>query len=256
MGGFQGLTVILPAVNETTSLKKTVDEIFLACDSADLHELILATADFATPACRAVCDEIQKNCGAPVPVRVYVQTGPFEEAIRDLTALLSGSHFIYQPTDLEEDPRLLAEVIRLAKLHPDAVISGSRKRSQQGFSGFFPAKRALYGVWRVLFSALYGGGVTDSTLLYRCMPSAPAKRVILNAKSYAVLFELFVKLLRMGVPVVEFPVEMGRRAEGASSTRFLADGLRYAGVLVTARFTPVGRFVRPAADEAEKGAGA
>ena len=252
MGGFQGLTVILPAVNETTSLKKTVEEIFRVCDSADLHELILATADFATPACRAVCDEIQKNNSAPVPVRVYVQTGPFEDAIRDLTALLSGSHFIYQPTDLEEDPSLLAEVIRLAKQHPDAVISGSRRRSLQGFSGFSPARRALYGAWRLLFSALYGGGVTDSTLLYRCMPSAPAKRIVLNAGSYAVLFELFVKLLRMGVPVIEFPVEMGRRAEGASSTRFFSDGLRYARVLFAVRFTPVNKFLRPSADEAEK----
>ena len=256
MGGFQGLTVILPAVNETTSLKKTVDEIFRVCSSADLHELILATADFATPACRAVCDEIQKNNKTPVPVRLYVQTGPFEEAIRDLTSLLSGSHFIYQPTDLEEDPCLLAEVIRLAKLHPDAVISGSRRRSHQGFSGFSPVKRALYGVWRILFSLLYGGGVTDPTLLYRCMPSAPVKRIVLNARSYAVLFEMFVKLLRMGARVVEFPVEMGRRTEGASSTRFFSDGLRYTRVLFTIRFMPVNKFLHPAADEAEKEAGA
>ena len=252
MSSFQGLTVILPAVNETTSLKKTVDEIFRACDMSDLHELILATADFATPACRAVCDEIQRNNSTSVPVRIYVQTGPFEEAIRDLTGLLSGSHFIYQPTDLEEDPRMLAEIIRLAKLYPDAIVSGSRKRSRYGFSGFTLTKKLLYSAWRALFSVLYGSGVSDSTLLYRCMPSAPAKRVMLNASSYAVLFELFVKLLRLGVPVVEFPVEMGKRTEGTSNTRFFSDGLRYALVLFTVRFTPVKRFLRPVADTAEK----
>lgn len=244
MSVFQGLSVILPTVNETTSLKKTVDEIFRSCNITDIQEIILATADFATPACRAVCEEIQKENKSPIPVYIYVQTGTFEDAIRDLTEQVSGSHLIYQPTDLEEDPHLLVEVIRLAKLYPDAIISGSRKRSKQGFSGFSPVRRAFYGGWRMLFSIMYSKQVTDSTLLFRCMPSAPAKRIILTEKSYAVLFELFLKLLRLDIPVVEFPVEIGKRVEGKSNTRFLLDGLRYLHALISVRFVPVDQFLR------------
>ena len=250
MKGFQGLSVILPTVNETTSLKETVAAIFSSCDIADLHEIILATADFATPACRAVCKQIRDENVSSVPIRIYVQTGSFKNAISDLTAMLSGSHFIYQPTDLEEDPRLLADVIKLAKQYPDAIISGSRILSKRGFSVFSPVRRMMYQSWRLLFSALYGKGVTDSTLLYRCMPSAYAKKIKLTANSYAVSYELFLKLYRLGLPVVEFPVDMGKRVEGTSATRIISDGLRYLCVLFSVRFTSADNFLRRAEENA------
>ncbi len=248
MTGFQGLSVILPTINETASLQKTVEAIFDSCDIGDIHEIILATADFATPACRAVCKNIRDENVSGVPIRIYVQTGSFEDAIRDLTAMLSGSHFIYQPTDLEEDPRLLAEIIKLAKQYPNAVISGARTLSQRGFSGFSPVRQVLYRIWRILFAVLYGADVTDPTLLYRCMPSADAKRIILTARSYAVLYELFLKLYRLGLPVVEFPVEMGKRAEGTSATRLISDGCRYFRVMLTVRCTPTKKLLRNAED--------
>ena len=251
MSGFSGLSIILPTVNETVSLKETVAEILRCCDISDIRELILATADFATPECRAACDDIQKNYGSEVPVYIYVQTGSFEEAICDLTELVAGSHFIYQPTDLEEDPSLIAEVIRLAKLAPDAVVSGSRAISGKGFSVFSPAKRVLYRSWGALFSLLYGRQVTDPTLFYRCMSSDRAKRIVLKARSYSVLFELFLKMLRIGSPVVEFPVEMGKRDEGRSNTRFVSEGLRYTRVLIKTRFTPVDRFLKAPAEAGE-----
>ena len=41
---YSGVSIIIAAINETTSLRKTIDIIYETCDLADIKEIILAVS--------------------------------------------------------------------------------------------------------------------------------------------------------------------------------------------------------------------
>lgn len=238
---FHSLSVIVLAVNETKSLTETVDTVVGVCSKDDLAEVIICPADYASPACintaTQLCEKYRE-----VPVCMIMQNGSFEDAMKKLFRTVKGSHFIIQPADLEEDPKMIATFIEKCRYHPEAVITGSRFISKTGLKDFNYIKRVFIYIYHIFFNMIFARKLTDTTFMYSAIPTFRMSGIILKEKSYPVLYEAFLKLLRTGVEVIELPAAFQKSKERKSQVKFFRDGLRYLRVLFRVRFADIKSF--------------
>ncbi len=86
---FTSASVILPAMNETDSLAKTV-QLLLDLNGADIKELLIIVCDRTTPACLAAAETARHD--HPDLVQIHHQVLPFlGGAVRDGFALRAAA---------------------------------------------------------------------------------------------------------------------------------------------------------------------
>lgn len=232
---FESISVIVPVVTETKAFIETVETVIDVCGT-DLKEIIICPAHFASPECKRIAGELfEKYCD--VPIIIFMQTGTFDDALKDIFNIVSASHFMIQPSDLEEDPKMLNVFIEESKKHPDAIITGSRFLSKECSANYPKTRKLIFAVFRKVFQMTYSKKLTDTTFSYRTIPSEKVKNLVLKGKSYSILYEAFLKILRTGVEVIEVPVIFQKHPEATSNTSFLKDGIRYLTVFFRVRFS-------------------
>ncbi len=216
---FKSLSVILPVMNETSLLEKTVETI-ISDSNNDIAELLIVVSDKTKPESLAVCEQIKRKYSDHVVF--FRQTLPFlGGAIRDSFARASGSHVLMMASDMETPPERVKDFIQEAKNNPDMVITGSRWIKGGGFEGYSRLKYTLNFIFQRVFQLLYRTRLTDMTYGYRLFPTRLVQSIRWEELRHPFLFETIVKPLRLGVKVAEIPTEWKAREEGGSQNTFM-----------------------------------
>lgn len=236
-GAFRSLSVIVPVMNETTSLEQTV-EIVMRDVGAWVAEILIVVCDRTTSEAMVVINKLAESLGDAIVV--HHQRLPYlGGAMREAFELAKGSHTVMMASDLETDPNDLAKMVEESRKNPSAIITASRWRAGGGFSGYSPAKMIinllksrsssdysptkliLNSVFQSFFSILYQVHLSDMTFGYRCYPTAVIQSIEWEELRHPFLFECLVKPLRLGVPVIEIASGWKARIEGESQNTFL-----------------------------------
>jgi len=215
------VSVILPAVNETTSLRQTLRQIEQT-SRADVLEYILVLCQRTSPQCRAAAAEL----AAAQPDRVWIleQRLPFlGGAIRDAFDAARGTHVLMMASDLETDPAAVAVMIEQAKRLPEGIVTASRWKGGPRFEGYSRLKFVLNWMFQRFFALLYGVRLTDMTYAYRIFPTPLVRSIRWEELKHPFLFETLVKPLKLGVQVIEVPSAWRARTEGQSQNTFLTN---------------------------------
>jgi uncharacterized protein (TIRG00374 family) len=216
---FESASVILPVIDETYSLSRTVDDI-LAEASCDICEFLIVVCDRTTRPSLKVVQDLRRRLGSLVVV--HHQSLPFlGGAIREAFDLARGSHVIMMASDLETDPLDVKSLIEQARNRPDAIITASRWCSGGAFDGYDRTKLIANKIFQALFSMLYASRLSDMTYGYRLFPTNLVRSIKWEELRHAFLFETIVKPLRLGVPVVEIPSVWRARREGKSQNTMM-----------------------------------
>ncbi|MFN3328151.1 MAG: glycosyltransferase, partial [Fervidobacterium pennivorans] len=110
---FESASVILPVMNETYSLRQTVEIIERDCAS-DVKEYLIVVCNRTKKESLDVCEKLKAELGERV--KVHFQTLPFiGGAIREAFELATGSHTILMASDLETPPEVVKTMIDLCK---------------------------------------------------------------------------------------------------------------------------------------------
>ena len=97
------VSVILPVIDETTSLRKTVD-ILLAENRASIGEILIIACGKTSEESRALCEALVRE--HPGLVSLHFQKRPYlGGAMRDAFEWAQGTHVLMMASDLETDPR-------------------------------------------------------------------------------------------------------------------------------------------------------
>jgi len=216
---FDSVSVILPVMDETVSLEKTVETIISDCGD-DILEFIIVVSKKTASQSLAVCAELGKKYGDRI--KVFQQTRPFlGGAMRDSFERAAGSHVLMMASDLETPPEKAKDFVREARANPDMIITGSRWIKGGGFEGYSRLKYALNFIFQRIFSLMYRTRLTDMTYGYRIFPAALLKSIRWEELRHPFLFETVIKPLKLGVRVEEIPVEWRAREEGGSQNTFM-----------------------------------
>jgi Glycosyl transferase family 2 len=242
---FESATIVLPVVNETTSLKQTVDILLRDVKREDMKELLIVTCKKTTGEAKAVAAQLQKELGALVVM--HEQTLPFlGGAMRESFNLARGSHVIMMASDLETDPRDVAVLIAEAKKHPSSIITASRWQAGVQFHGYSKVKLLCNWIFQRAFSMLYATKLTDLTFAYRIFPTKLVQAIQWEDLRHSFLFETLVKPLRLDVPVIEIPSAWRARTEGVSQNTFFRN-FEYFKIGWRTRFAPKEKLLLPEA---------
>jgi len=230
---FGGVTVLLPVMNETASLRETVVRARTACGD-DIREILLLVSARTSAESLRVCEELVRRDSSRT--RVHVQKLPFlGGALREGFGLASSSHVVLMASDLETEPEAVARMIELARREPGALITASRWARGGGFRGYHPVKLIANYVFQRFFSLLYGVSLSDMTYGFRLFPAHLMKSIRWEELRHPFLFETLVKPLRLGIPVREIATSWRARTEGESQNPFFRN-FAYFGVGLRTRF--------------------
>jgi len=215
---FDSATIVLPVMNETTSLEETV-RIILRDVRDRIRELLIVVCDRTTPAAMATVNRLKET--HPELVVVHHQKLPFlGGAMREAFQLARGSHVVMMASDLETDPNDVRVLIAEAEKNPSAIVTASRWLGTDAFQGYSKVKLVCNWIFQRSFSILYGVRLSDMTYAYRIFPTKLVQGIHWDELRHPLLFETLVKPLRLGVPVIEIPSVWRARTEGESQNTF------------------------------------
>jgi glycosyltransferase involved in cell wall biosynthesis len=243
------VSFIVTVLNETDSLRQTVDTIFaLAAD--DVQEILVVIAPRTTAASRTVIQElVEKYAGY---VRVHEQRLPFlGGALQEGFAEARGEFVMLMASDLETDPTMVPRFLATMRTGDWDIVAGSRWLEGGGFEGYSRLKLALNFLFQKLFRILYRTNLTDLTYAYRLYRRRVLEGIVWQELRHPFLLECLLKPLRRGARVTEVPCVWRVRGEGQSANTLLQT-FRYLRTAVKTRFVPMRRFSRPARPGDEK----
>ncbi|RFM23055.1 MAG: glycosyltransferase [Candidatus Thermochlorobacter aerophilum] len=242
MTAFQSASIILPVMNETYSLRQTVEIIEQDC-SKDVKEYLIVVCDRTKKESLEVCEEIKSKYGSRV--KLHIQKLPFiGGAIREAFELASGSHTVLMASDLETPPEVVKVMIELVKQSPNIIVTASRWIKGGKFYGYNPLKKFLNFIFQRIFSIFYFVSLTDMTYAYRIFPTKLVQSIQWEELKHPFLLETIVKPLRLGVKVKEIPAIWKARTEGESQNTFFANFV-YFRIGFRARFMPKSKILKP-----------
>ena len=224
MNTYENVTILLPAMDETYSLKETVDIIYSTCSIDDIAEFILLLCDRTTKECRDVAETIVREYEGKVKIYIHNQTMPFVGgAIREGIALANGSHVIMMSSDLETDPNIVKQFIENAKRNPDYIITASRWKRGGGFTSYNKVKIVCNLIFEKVIALFYFVRLSDITYAFRIFPTDLMQSIEWTELKHPFFLETALKPIRLGVKFLEIPAHWTARTEGTSQNSFIAN---------------------------------
>jgi glycosyltransferase involved in cell wall biosynthesis len=212
------VSVLLPVIDETVSLRKTV-QILLTENAQDIAEILIITCGKTTAEARLVCDELAREYSSLVIVRNQVR--PFlGGAMRDAFEWATGSHVLMMASDLETEPSTVKDLIAGTREGFD-IVTATRWQEGGGFEGYNPLKHWLNLIFQKAFGWLYGTPLSDLTYGFRIFKAEWVKKVEWEELRHAFLLETILKPMRLGARVMEVPTVWRSRTEGTSHNQAL-----------------------------------
>ena len=234
------VSVILPVIDETDSLRETV-EILMAENSKDISEILIVVCDKTKPTSLAAAETLRGRW--PDLIQVRSQLRPFlGGAMRDAFEWATGSHVLMMASDLETEPRTVKELIASTRQDID-IVTATRWSSKGGFRGYDPLKYLLNWIFQAVLRLLYGSTLSDFTFGFRIFRARWVKTSQWTELRHPFLLETILKPLRLGAHVVEIPTTWKARVEGESHNPF-SQNFVYFRTALKIRFTPKDELLR------------
>ncbi len=221
---YENVTILLPAMDETYSLKETVETILHTCRRADLCEIIYLLCDKTTEESRKTAESLISLYGRYIPMYIHEQELPgVGGAIREGIMLAKGSHVVMMSSDLETDPNVIKRFIAEAKKAPDHIITATRWKRGGGFEHYNKVKLVCNLIFEKSIAALFFVNLSDLTYAYRIFPTELMQSIKWEELKHPFFLETALKPLRLHVRFIEVPGRWVARTEGVSQNSFFAN---------------------------------
>lgn len=228
------VSILLPVVDETASLRETV-QVLVDENRTGIKEILCITCAKTTGRALAVCHELAAE--NPGIIRICEQKRPFlGGAMQDAFEWATGSHVLMMASDLETDPHLVRQMIAESRKGWD-IVATTRWTDGGGFDGYNPVKYVLNWIFQKSIALLYGVPFSDLTYGFRLYRAPALRNVNWEETRHPFLLESILKPLRLGATATEIPARWQARREGQSHNTFWRN-FAYLRTAVRVRFAP------------------
>jgi glycosyltransferase involved in cell wall biosynthesis len=213
------ISFIVPVLNETYSLKQTVDTVFRLAGE-HLKEVLIVVADKTSPTSMEIVQKLEKQY--PGFIFVHKQNLPFlGGALQEAFCIAKGNYIMLMASDFETDPELIPDFIKTMKEGSWDIVASSRWIHGGSFQGYNRSKLLLNYFFQKFFRLLYGTVLTDLTFGYRLYRKSVLSGIVWQELRHPFLLECLIKPLRCGAKATEIPCKWNPRPEGTSANSFL-----------------------------------
>ncbi len=227
------VSVILPVVNETYSLRETVETIDRTSKKY-IKEYLIVICKFTTKESLEVIAKLEIDF--PGLITIHKQVKPYlGGALREAFDLAKASHIILMASDLETDPNLVEQLIVEEIQCPTGIITTSRWIQGGSFKGYSKLKLIFNWIFQKSISILYSSKLTDMTYAFRIMPTDLVQKIRWEELRHPFLLETLIKPIRLNISTKEIPANWQARSEGESQNTFIRT-FAYLKIAIKVRF--------------------
>jgi len=214
------ITVILPVINETSSLIETIKLIDENNFKNKIVKILIVMSEKKTSQnSKKICINFSKKFNK---IDFIYQKKPFlGGAMQDAFNAITTSHCIMMSSDLETNPNSLKEMIKASYDNKESIITASRWISKGAFVNYGSFKVFLNFIFQKIFSTLYNTKLNDLTFGFRIFPTEVVKKINWEMLDHSFLFETIIKPLKIGINVIQVPSNWINRKEGVSNNNIL-----------------------------------
>ena len=235
MRNFISASIIIPALNETYLLRRTVEIILETCDKDDIEEIIIVLCDRTTAECMKTAEKIKKDFDS-YSIVIYYQIKPFVgNAFQEAFELVKGSHVATVAADMDMDPYAVSKFIEQSKASPKSIVVASRWIPGGKFNGYKRYMLVLNYISQKLIGMIFLTKLTDMTYGFRLYPIELMKSINWEESKHPFFLETCLKPLRLGANFIEVPATWNVRTEGSSEIS-LIKYLKYINTVFHIRF--------------------
>ncbi len=235
---FKSVTILIFATDEHDSLIDTVHSILSICNTDDIEKILIIHPENATPDCLSAISLLKSE--NPAKVDSLEQKRPFlGGAINDSKQGATSSHVILFSADWSIEMSFVPAMIEEEKRNPEGMVKASRWLRPGCFHNYSSVKKFFNRIAQAFLRLLFHSALTDFTNPAEIMPTAVFKAIDFKEKKAAVMLELVLMPVKMGVKVKEIPTEYYGREEGKSKNSFLQTVLYMRTALRVRFFTKV-----------------
>ncbi|MFI7867830.1 glycosyltransferase family 2 protein [Ectopseudomonas khazarica] len=225
----QGLSIILPAKNESAAIGATISGIRQHCPNAE----VIVVSDGSTDSTATVAEA----AGARVVHHPYSKGNG--AAIKTGARAASGEIIVFMDADGQHDPADIARLLEVLEQGHDMVVGARQKGSQASFG-----RGLANGFYNKLASWMTGHRIEDLTSGFRAVRADKFREFLYllpNGFSYPTTSTM--AFFRAGYSVAYVPIHAAQRI-GKSHIRLLRDGTRFLLIIfkIGTLFSPVKIF--------------
>lgn len=231
------ISIIMPVLNETWSLKQVTDVLVEENRNEILEIIIPIHPEKTFSQSKFVIEELKVKYGQLI--KVVEQDLPFiGGAIRKGFESANGKYCLMMASDLETDPKLVKEMITQAHSGTADIITASRWLEGGGFDKYHPFKKLCNRIFQSIFSLIYFTKLSDMTYGFRIIRTDLIKKIQWQELRHPIFFETLLKPIRLGFKVCEIPAKWEARQEGESQIS-IWDYLGYCKIGLKLRFAKI-----------------
>ena len=195
------LSVLVPLYNEDA----TCVDLLRRVDAVSVEKEIIVVDDGSK---RSMADQIRAALPA-VRLFAHERNRGKGAAIRTALDHATGDVVIIQDADSEYSPEDYVGLLQKLERQPGAAVYGVRDLTRRD-----PLMR--WGNWFVTFvtNVLYGSRLHDMETCYKLVDRRVMLALDLGGNGFEIEPEITAKLLRLGVPIVETPIQYAARSDG------------------------------------------
>ncbi len=210
------LTVIVLAINETFSLKETIDQV---SSFEFVEKIFIVSPKFLSKECL----ETQKNlCNKYFNLKTIIQPDDFPGyggAIKYCFKFIDTKYFCWLDGDGETNPKYVDEMYRAITSNKDIdIVNASRFKNKIFFiKNYGYISSIITYCFQILCRILFNSKITDYTVGYRIYKTAVFKKLYFSSNDQNFALEsLILPILIDEVKVKEIYYQWTKRSDGES----------------------------------------
>jgi glycosyltransferase involved in cell wall biosynthesis len=220
------ISVIIPIFNETDTIEQCLEAVV----KAPYEKQIIVVDDASTDGTSEKLVGLRDKMG--FTLITHSQNQGKGAAIRSAQPIVAGAAVIIQDGDLEYDPNDYLVVLEPILLGKERVVYGSRnlKNNPRHSFAFYLGGRLITAVGNLL----YGVHLTDLNTCYKGFETELFKTIPLAEPRFNFCEEITAKVSRMGVSIIEVPInyrprtiEQGKKIRPADALRAIVTLIKY-----------------------------
>jgi glycosyltransferase involved in cell wall biosynthesis len=234
------LSVIIPAFNESKTIRQAVKEV----RDVPIDKEIIIVNDGSTDGTYQILEEMRYDDPLLKIIQCKENRGK-GFAIRLGLEQVTGDFVVIQDADLEVHPRDLLPILEPLRKGVAQVAYGSRflnGRKESSLQNYI-ANRLLAG----FVNLLYGTHITDESTCYKAFDANLITRLNLACEGFEFCPEVTAKVLRAGYHIHEAPISyFPRTKKEGKKLRFWRDGMLAVWTLLKYRFVSRAKLFKKA----------
>lgn len=209
-------TILLPVINETNSLNKTIEIINNQNKSNKINFLFICSKKLTTNEALNICKKYIKIDFKKYKL-IFQNKNRLGGALIDSIHHIKTSHAIMMASDLETNPATVYQLIKKSKKNVDKIICTSRWITPNSFEDYGILKKIMNKIFQNFFGVLFNTKLTDLTFGFRLYPTIILKKYKWEIHNFGFLFESIIKPIHFKDSAIELPTNWQKRKEGESN---------------------------------------